>query len=514
MKRLRDLNTVTVDGEVTAEEWADESEDTKEDAPEATEASGTANESEGVSNGCTPVLDDDGLQVGVIVPDPELLEDVVKFARRYVVMADAQADAAALWMVHTHAFDVFRTTPYLWVTSAVRESGKSTFMRVLRALSSKPRMAGSISTAALYRIVEVEQPTLLLDEQDATFKGDKERGEAFRGVLNTGFEYDGVAIVCSGQNHDVKAFPTFCPKALASIGTLWDTVESRSISIRLERMLSSEVVEYFDRDEVDEEADALRTRIAQWVNLHQAELRQARPESDLERRVRDIWRPLLAIADVLGDEWPERARRAASELSTGEARQDDSRPVKLLADIRTVFNESDIERFRTADLITALSVIEESPWGDMYGGKAITSHQLSRLLQSFRIKTMPVWAEGKTVKGYKREQFEDAWARYLPPLQGGVRTVRAVRSGSSSHAAPNSPNSPNPTPGTNGKSDPMRIAKVDPEERERLIRTYRPELNGAIAEGSLTLAEVKQIAAMLALQERTGVICPPEQVAA
>jgi hypothetical protein len=60
----------------------------------------------------------------------------------------------------------------------------------------------------------------------------------------------------------------------------------------------------------------------------------------------------------------------------------------------------------------------------------------------------------------------------------------------------------------------MRIAKVDPEERERLIRTYRPELNGAIAEGSLTLAEVKQIAAMLALQERTGVICPPEQVAA
>ena len=183
---------------------------------------------------------------------------------------------------------------------------------------------------------------------------------------------------------------------------------------------------------------------------------------------------MLAVADVLGGEWPERARRAASELSTGEARQDDSRPVKLLADIRTVFNESDIERYRTADLIAALSMIEESPWGDMYAGKSITSHQLSKLLQPFHILTMPVWAEGKTVKGYKREQFEDAWTRYLPPLHDGVRSVREVRSGSSSHAAPNPPNSPNPTPGTNGSGDPTRIAQPVPEgwdqdEQERLL---------------------------------------------
>jgi hypothetical protein len=85
---------------------------------------------------------------------------------------------------------------------------------------------GAISTAALYRIVEREQPTLLLDEMDATFKGDKERSEAIRGVLNTGFEYDGAAIICSGQNHEVKVFPTYCPKALASIGALWDTLKA------------------------------------------------------------------------------------------------------------------------------------------------------------------------------------------------------------------------------------------------------------------------------------------------
>jgi hypothetical protein len=150
----------------------------------------------------------------------------------------------------------------------------------------------------------------------------------------------------------------------------------------------------------------------------------------------------------------------------------------------------------------------------MYAGKAITSHQLSKLLQPFRIKTMPVYLEGRTVRGYKREQFEDSWARYLPPLQGGVRSVRSVRSGSSSHAASNAPNSSNATPGTNGKGDPMRIPKLDPKERERLICTYRPELDGAIDRGVLTLAELKQIAAMLAVQEQAGVIRPLKGAAA
>jgi hypothetical protein len=52
---------------------------------------------------------------------------------------------------------------------------------------------------------------------------------------------------------------------------------------------------------------------------------------------------------------------------------------------------------------------------------------------------MPVWVEGQTGKGYKREQFADAFHRVL-----GVRGVRTVRSGMAPDAAPNSPNPPNP----------------------------------------------------------------------
>ena len=38
-------------------------------------------------------------------PLGELLDELAGFVRRFVVMSPAQADAIALWIVHTHVFD-------------------------------------------------------------------------------------------------------------------------------------------------------------------------------------------------------------------------------------------------------------------------------------------------------------------------------------------------------------------------------------------------------------------------
>jgi hypothetical protein len=49
-------------------------------------------------------------------PTGELLDDVVAFVRRYVVLSNEQATAVALWTVHTHAVDALGITPYLAIT--------------------------------------------------------------------------------------------------------------------------------------------------------------------------------------------------------------------------------------------------------------------------------------------------------------------------------------------------------------------------------------------------------------
>ena len=63
--------------------------------------------------------------------------------------------------------------------------------------------------------------------------GEKEYAEALRGVLNTGHRRGGKASCCVGQGANItyKDFSTFCPKAIAGIGKLPDTVADRSIPI-------------------------------------------------------------------------------------------------------------------------------------------------------------------------------------------------------------------------------------------------------------------------------------------
>jgi hypothetical protein len=271
----------------------------------------------------------------------------------------------------------------------------------------------------------------------------------------------------------LEAFPVFCPKVFAGIGELPDTLNDRSIRIRLERRTRDEPIDRFRRRDVGPDAEMLHDSLADWLDPQLDELLVLRPAlpDELDDRAQDCWEPLLAIAELAGGEWPRRARHAALTLSGNGARDDESLTARLLADVHSVFEASGESRYRTADLIEQLAEIEESPWGD-WRGKPITAHALSRLLKPFGIRTMPVWADGHTVRGYKVEQFADAFYRVL-----GVRSVSSVSSVLPSEAEPNRPNPPN-AQGTNG-----RPSLGDPG--------FPMVLDRAFAEGHITAGELR-----------------------
>ena len=50
----------------------------------------------------------------------------------------------------------------------------------------------------------------------------------------------------------------------------------------------------------------------------------------------------------------------------------------------------------------------------MRTGQGIDQRGLSRLLRPYQIKPRTVGSGPDSAKGYRREQFADAWARYLP----------------------------------------------------------------------------------------------------
>jgi hypothetical protein len=344
-----------------------------------------------------------------------LLDDVARFIRRFVVLNDHQTDVYALWIAHTHIADAAETTPYLTFCSAEKRSGKTRALEVAELLVHEPLPTANISDAALFRAIGELSPTLLLDEVDAIFGSKARDREDLRGMLNAGYRRGAVARRMGGPRMTtLEAFPVFCPKAFALIGDLPDTLADRSIRIRLERRTRAETIERFRRRDVLPEAASLRERLADWLAPQLEELRAMRPPlpDELDDRAQDCWEALLCIAELAGADWPTRARAAAIALSGPEARHEEDASVsaRLLADVHRVFSANGTKRYRTADLISKLSEIEESPWGDWYG-KPITSHALSKLLRPYGIKTMSVKVDGETVRGYKAEQFADPYHR-------------------------------------------------------------------------------------------------------
>jgi hypothetical protein len=362
-----------------------------------------------------------------------VLAKVEMFVRRFVVMSDYQAAAVTLWVFHTHAFDASDYTPYLWVKSAERESGKSRLKEAVEPLVVRPEKTANISPAAVFRLAgQKPAPTFLIDELDEIFAPKSERSE-LRGLLNAGFRRGEVAIrmVGEGAKMEVRRFEVYCPKLLAgkSAAALGDTLESRCIPVELQRKLREERVERFRLRDVADEAASLHESLSQLAMFHVDALAVARPElpDELTDRQQDVWEPLLAIAELADEDWAQRARLAAVALSTG-TEVDESIGVHLLADCRHVFDGE--ERLSTARLIRLLVQLDEAPWADKWWdphkeeAKKGAAANLAWHLRRYGIRSRTIRLGDETPKGFHREQFEDAWKRYLPPSGGLSRNNR------------------------------------------------------------------------------------------
>jgi len=156
----------------------------------------------------------------------------------------------------------------------------------------------------------------------------------------------------------------------------------------------------------------------------------------VQDRDADVWEALLAIADAAGDHWPITARAAAVALVNDATGKAPSLGIVLLRDLRTIFGQRDATS--SADLIGQLTALDESPWGDLRG-KPIDVRGLSRRLAKYNVRPVQVWVDGKNVRGYKREDLADAWARYLEPLEPHAG---AARSASAEEFSPGNPTEP------------------------------------------------------------------------
>ena len=377
-----------------------------------------------------------------------VLTDIAGFIRRHVSLPDELADTVALWVPVTWIHARLEISPFLNLTSATKRCGKSLLLEVLGEFVYRPLpVGGRITSAALFRTIGQYAPTLLLDEADTYLRDDDE----LRGVVN-GSQRRSTAYVlrCVGDDYEPRQFVTWCPKAIAGIGAVPDTVLDRSIVLRLERRPPNvALASWRDRDKGA--VETLRRKLARWIADNEASivagLSAVEFPSGLHDRARDAWEALLAIGNAAGGEWAGpggRAWRACQRVMASTAGEETGACETLLADLHAIFEAKGWpEALGSKAILNELGVMEGRSWGEWSKGKPMTGHALARLLKPFGIATRNHrFPDGSQSKAYFAAELQPAWEAYLPEAGGFEASQR-------------------PNPGNHGVSEDLNPSRSD-----------------------------------------------------
>jgi hypothetical protein len=353
-------------------------------------------------------------------PGAPLLAELHAALCRYVVLPSPEAaDAVTLWIAASHAQPAWEHAPRLAVVSPLKRCGKSRLLDVVAETCWAPLITVNATIAAVVRSIGGDPPTLLVDEADTLWGSRKQadNNEDLRGLLNAGHQRNRPMLRWDVTSRTAEHLDTFAMAMLAAIGELPDTIMDRAVVVRMRRRAPGERVDPYRTRRDAPPLNHLRDQLTAWAREHLGELHHAAPVMPLEDHAADTWEPLVAVADLAAGDWPARARTAATAMTAAEAQQeeDTSASVRLLGDLREVFDQVDAEALYSATILDALHKLDEAPWADWYG-HPLRPRELATLLRAYGVRPRDVreHGTGPQRKGYARADLYEPWSRYLP----------------------------------------------------------------------------------------------------
>ena len=202
---------------------------------------------------------------------------------------------------------MFRSYPYLHL-SAERGSGKTTLLELINNIAFNACIFTNMTIATLFRFIEANQPTLLIDEAESfnTRKGHS----AILDLLRAGYKKSGQTT----RNEKTEsgwtptAYSVYCPKIFAGISDLEGVLLDRTIVIRLYRKTSADKVKEIENtEEFEKRTDQIRqdcylmalsyTEIfAEYIDFVQSY--DVMPNFLINRR-KELYEPLYALVNLI-----------------------------------------------------------------------------------------------------------------------------------------------------------------------------------------------------------------------
>jgi hypothetical protein len=205
-------------------------------------------------------------------------------------------------------------------------------------------------------------------------------------------------------------YSCWCPKVIALIGEVPDTIADRSIVVKMARKLTSETCAPLTELDTAE----IRSKCARFALDAGEAMRRcdAIRGEGLNDRAADTFDPLYAIARLAGGDWEKRLHAAALRLTS--AARSENPGVELLLDIASIFmqcgREKVFSRELTATLREGLGGMRSLALKDA----AIQEHGIARILRSYGIPPRTLRIGKEVNKGYEAASFREALTRYVP----------------------------------------------------------------------------------------------------
>jgi len=191
----------------------------------------------------------------------EVYHKIVDVLKKYMDLEEENYSLIAIWILGTHFHKEFSTYPYLFF-NAMKSSGKSRLINIIKTLSKDGKMLNSITEAVLFRT----KGTLCIDEFESIGRVGREN---LRELLNSAYKR-GVKVIrfrkvkgLDGENQEEEEFNVYRPIVMANIWGMENVLADRCIKIILEKSNNITITKLIEDFEENDKIQNILTLLKQ-----------------------------------------------------------------------------------------------------------------------------------------------------------------------------------------------------------------------------------------------------------
>jgi hypothetical protein len=309
----------------------------------------------------------------------------------------------SLWTIGTYCFPLFNTYPYVHLVGLM-QSGKSKLLSLCSCLSFNAIHSADMTSAVIYRIVELNRCSLFIDEAEALSKKNIEIGT--RKLLLSGYKKGGQALRNERDpngNFVPRRYEVYGPKMMANIEGLEEVLASRCITIMMQRGSNNEIINS-EVNVAENVWQEIRDNIYPFIMVNWREIKQHyidfQNDTKIASRELELWKPILTLAQFFGNEVFEEMKAFAIEKSVEKNRDSVTDEQVLLETLLVITGSSGYYSLRKIRDVMA-DRLDSGSWLD--------HRKVARLLKAFGFnKTRRMshgtefWLEAGKVNGIAR----------------------------------------------------------------------------------------------------------------